>query len=427
MAMTKKEAVDYIEGFGWSKERFDLDGSRSLLKKLGNPQNKLKFVHVAGSNGKGSTCAMLDSILRAAGYKVGLYTSPYIQDFCERMQVGGENIPGETLAAVTEKVKAVVEASGESFSQFTVMTAVAMVYFMEAQCDIVVLEVGMGGELDATNVIEPPEAAVIMNIGLEHTEYLGDTLEKIAMAKAGIIKPGCAAVCYDGAPEVTEVIKAVCRERNVPLRCVNFGRMEALNETLDGQEFLWDGEKYRVNLIGPHQLHNTCAVMETVETLRERGWNISDEAVRTGLNTVKWPARMEVLDRDPLFFLDGGHNPQCAEALAAAVEKLMQGKKAVFLLGVLADKDYPTIMDLVQPLAQEFICLTPFSDRALPAEKLAEFLERRGAKATACDTVEDGIRAALAAAGTDGAVVSFGSLYLAGHVRGVYQELFGQQ
>ena len=427
MAMTKKEAVDYIEGFGWSKERFDLDGSRSLLKMLGNPQNKLKFVHVAGSNGKGSTCAMLDSILRAAGYKVGLYTSPYIQDFCERMQTDGKNIPDAVLADVTERVKAVVEASGESFSQFTVMTAVAMVYFMEARCDIVVLEVGMGGELDATNVIEPPEAAVIMNIGLEHTEYLGDTLEKIAMAKAGIIKTGCRCVCYDGAPEVTEVIKAVCAERNVPLRCVDFSRMEPLNETLDGQEFLWDGKKLRVTLIGPHQLHNTCAVMETVETLRERGWSIPDEAVKTGLDTVKWPARMEVLDRDPLFFLDGGHNPQCAEALAAAVEKLMNGKKAVFLLGVLADKDYPAILSLVQPLAQEFICLTPFSDRALPAEKLAEYLRERGAKATACETVEDGIRAALAAAGADGAVVSFGSLYLAGHVRGVYQEMFGQK
>ena len=427
MAMTKKEAVDYIEGFGWSKDRFDIDGSRALLGRLGNPQNQLKFVHVAGSNGKGSTCAMLDSILRAAGYKVGLYTSPYIQDFCERMQVGGENVPGETLAAITEKVKAEVEASGESFSQFTVMTAVAMEYFMEAQCDIVVLEVGMGGELDATNVIEPPEAAVIMNIGLEHTEYLGDTLEKIAMAKAGIIKTGCRAVCYDGASEVTEVIKAVCAERDVPLRCVDFGRMEALNETLDGQEFLWDGEKYRVNLIGPHQLHNTCAVMETVETLRERGWKISDAAVRDGLATVKWPARLEVLDRDPLFFLDGGHNPQCAEALAAAVKKLMGDQKAVFLLGVLADKDYPTIMELVLPLAQEFICLTPFSDRALPAEKLAEFLRSRGAKASACATVEEGILAARKAAGKTGAVVSFGSLYLAGHVRGVYQELFGQK
>ena len=427
MAMTKKEAVDYIEGFGWSKDRFDIDGSRSLLNRLGNPQNKLKFVHVAGSNGKGSTCAMLDSILRAAGYKVGLYTSPYIQDFCERMQVGGENIPGETLSAVTEKVKAEVEASGESFSQFTVMTAVAMEYFYESGCDIVVLEVGMGGELDATNVIEPPEAAVIMNIGLEHTEYLGDTLEKIAMAKAGIIKPGCRAVCYDGAPEVTEVIKAVCAERNVPLRCVNFGRMEALNETLDGQEFLWDGEKYRVNLIGPHQLHNTCAVMETVETLRERGWKISDEAVREGLAAVKWPARLEVLDRDPLFFLDGGHNPQCAEALAEAVKKLLGDKKAVFLLGVLADKDYPTIMKTVMPLAKKFICLTPFSDRALPAKELAKYLRAQGAKASASNSVEEGIIAARKAAGKTGAVVSFGSLYLAGHVRGVYQEMYGKK
>jgi len=424
MAMTKKEAIDYIESFGWSKDRSGLEGSRALLKLLGDPQKGLKFVHVAGSNGKGSTCAMLDAILRAAGYKVGLYTSPYIQDFCERMQFDGKNIPGETLAAITERVKDLMEAAGEVPSQFELMTAIAMEYFRECGCDIVVLEVGMGGELDATNVIDPPEAAVIMNIGLEHTEYLGNTLEEIAMAKAGIIKTGGRAVCYDGAPEVTETVKRVCAERNVPLRCVNFGRMQPTGETLEGQTFLWDGVPMRVNLIGPHQLHNTCAVLETVEVLRERGWSIPDEAVRAGLETVKWPARMEVLSRAPMFLLDGGHNPQCAEALAESVKKLLPGQKVVFLLGVLEDKDYPAIMRLVMPLAKQFVCLTPFSGRALPAEKLAEYLRAQGAEAVACEDVNDGIRTAMAAAGVGGAVVSFGSLYLAGYVRTAYQKLF---
>lgn len=424
--MTAQEAIQYIEEYTWSTTRLGLYRTEELLSKLGDPHKKLKFIHVAGSNGKGSTCAMLDAILRAAGYKVGLYTSPYIQNFCERMQVGGENIPGDDLARITERVKALADEMEDHPSQFELVTAIAMQYFLESACDIVVLEVGMGGELDSTNVIDAPEAAVIMNIGLEHTEYLGDTLEKIAMAKAGIIKTGCHAVCYDGAPEVTEVIRKVCAERNVPLRCVNFARMEPLDETLDGQSFLWDGRKMRVNLIGPHQLHNTCAVLETVEILRERGWNISDAAVEAGLASVRWPARMEVLCREPLFLLDGGHNPQCAEALAAAVGKLLPGKKAVFLLGVLADKDYPTIMRLVLPLAKEFICLTPFSDRALSAENLAAYLREQGAEARACETVEEGIRAALDAAGKDGAVVSFGSLYLAGHVRGVYQEMFGE-
>ncbi len=424
--MTAEEAIRYIEEYTWSTTRLGLDRTRELLGRLGGPQKKLKFIHEAGSNGKGSTCAMLDAILRAAGYKVGLYTSPYIQDFCERMQVNGENIPGDTLAQITERVRALADAMEDPPSQFELVTAIAMEFFMESRCDIVVLEVGMGGELDSSNVIDAPEAAVITNIGLEHTEYLGDTLEKIAAAKAGIIKTGCHAVCYDGAPEVTEVVRRVCAEKKVPLRCVNFARMQPQNETLDGQDFLWDGAPLHLALIGPHQLHNTCTVLETVEALRERGWKIPDAAVADGLNTVKWPARLEILGRSPLFLLDGGHNPQCAEALAGSLHKLLPGKKAVFLLGVLADKDYPQIMDIVMPYAEKFICLTPFSDRALSAEALAEFLRGKGAAAEACGGLEAGIRMAEETAGKDGVVVSFGSLYLAGHVRTAYQKLYGE-
>ena len=423
--MTAQEAIDYIEQYTWSTTRLGLDRTRELLKKLGDPQKKLKFIHVAGSNGKGSTCAMLSAIARAAGYRTGLYTSPYIQDFCERMQVDGQNVPGEVLAKITERVKTIADAMADHPSQFELVTAIALEYFYEAKCDIVVLEVGMGGALDSTNAIDAPEVAVITNIGLEHTEYLGDTLEAIAATKAGIIKPGCHAVCYDGAPEVTEVVKAVCAEKKVPLRCVDFARMEPVAETLDGQTFRWDGKEKRVALLGPHQLHNTATVLETVEALRERGWAIPDAAVDAGLANVKWPARLEVLRPKPLFLLDGGHNPQCAEALAAAVEKLLPGQKVVFLLGVLADKDYPQILDIVAPYAKKFICLTPFSDRALPARKLAEFLKARGLEASACGSdVARGIRAAEKAAGRRGAVVAFGSLYLAGHVRGVFQEMY---
>ena len=425
--MTPQEAIDYIEQYTWSTTRLGLERTRELLDKLGNPQKKLKFIHVAGSNGKGSTCAMLAAILEAAGYRTGLYISPYIQDFCERMQVNGQNVPGETLAEITERVKTIADGMEDHPSQFELVTAIALEYFLEAKCDIVVLEVGMGGALDSTNAIDAPEVAVITNIGLEHTEYLGKTLKAIAETKAGIIKPGCHAVCYDGAPTVTKVVRGVCREKGVPLRCVNFKRMEPISETLDGQTFRFDGEEMRVALLGPHQLHNTCTVLETVEALRERGWKIPDEAVHSGLASVKWPARMEVLGRSPLFLLDGGHNPQCAQALAAAIDKLLPGKKVVFLLGVLADKDYPQIMDIVMPYAKKFICMTPFSDRALPAWKLAEFLRSRGAEASSCGSdVLRGIRAAQKAAGKRGAVVAFGSLYLAGHIRTVWQETHPQ-
>ena len=422
--MTPQEAIDYIEQYTWSTTRLGLERTQQLLRALGDPQKKLKFIHVAGSNGKGSTCAMLAAILQAAGYRTGLYISPYIQDFCERMQVDGQNVPGETLAAITERVRAIADGMEDHPSQFELVTAIALEYFYESRCDIVVLEVGMGGALDSTNAIDAPEVAVITNIGLEHTEYLGDTLEKIAATKAGIIKPGCHAVCYDGAPEVTEVVRAVCAEKQVPLKCVDFSRMDPIAETLDGQTFRWDGAEKRVALLGPHQLHNTATVLHAVEALRERGWNIPDAAVDAGLANVKWPARLEVLSRDPLFLLDGGHNPQCAEALAAAIDKLLPGEKVVFLLGVLADKDYPQIMDIVMPYAKKFVCMTPFSDRALTADKLRDYLKSRGAQASSCGSdVARGIRAACRAAGKRGAVVAFGSLYLAGHVRTVFQEM----
>ena len=425
--MTAEQAINYIENYTWSTTRLGLERTRELLSKLGDPQKQLKFIHVAGSNGKGSTCAMLDAILRAAGYHTGLYTSPYIQDFCERMRVDGENVPGETLAAITERVKVIADNMEDHPSQFELVTAIAMEYFLESRCDIVVLEVGMGGAMDSTNAIDAPEVGIITNIGLEHTEYLGSTLEEIAATKAGILKTGSHAVCYDGAPEVTEVVRRICEEKQIPLRCVDFSRLQPLTETLEGQDFLWDGEAMHLALLGPHQLHNTCTVLETVDALRERGWEIPAATVCEGLNKVSWPARLEILGREPLFLLDGGHNPQCAEALTAAMKKLLPEQKVVFLLGVLEDKDYPTIMEMVLPLAQEFICLTPFSDRAMTADRLAEYLQNKGAKATAYPDVDEGIRAALAAAGENGVVVSFGSLYLAGYVRTAYQKLFSDK
>ena len=360
---------------------------------------------------------MLDAILRRAEYRVGLYISPYIQDFCERMQVDGENIPGQALADITERVRREADGMEDHPSQFELVTAIAMEYFLQRRCDIVVLEVGMGGALDSTNVIDAPEAAVITNIGLEHTEYLGDTLEKIAATKAGIIKPGCSCVCYDGAAEVTAVIRSVCAENHVPLTCAGRFPVKTVRQDLNGQVFSWRGGEYQLSLLGPHQVRNAAVVLETVEALRERGWHIPEEAVRAGLREVKWPARLEVLCGQPLFILDGGHNPQCAEALMNSVGALLQGKRIVSLCGVLADKNYPQMMELMMPCAKEFVCLTPVSDRALPAQALADYLTERGARARACADIPSGIRMALTAAGEDGAVIAFGSLYLAGAVR----------
>ncbi|MBR1635437.1 MAG: bifunctional folylpolyglutamate synthase/dihydrofolate synthase [Lachnospiraceae bacterium] len=420
--MNARQAIDYIEHYGWSKTRLGLARTRELLDRLNDPQKQLKFIHVTGSNGKGSTCAMLDSVLRNAGYKTGLYTSPYIQTFCERIRVNGEDIPGDDLARITEQVRDAAEAMDDHPSQFELVTAIAMMYFSRQNCDIVVLEVGMGGQLDSTNVIDSPEVAVITNIGLEHTEYLGDTLEKIAATKAGIIKPGCHAVCYDGDPAVTKIIKDVCMEKNVPLRCVDFRGLKSVSRSLNGQHFIWNDKEYALSLVGPHQLYNAATALETVAALRIRGWEISDAAVAEGLANVIWPARFECISRKPLVILDGGHNPQCAEALAASIRELLPGRKIVFLVGTLADKDYPKVMAALLPLAQEFICLTPRNDRALSADDLAEYLIKKGARAVACAETDAGIQAALDAADEDGAIVAFGSLYLVGAVRTAFCE-----
>ena len=412
--MTPKEAISYIENYTWSTTRLGLGRTRELLHAIGDPQKKLKFIHVAGSNGKGSTCAMLDAIFRHAGYRTGLYTSPYIQDFCERMQVNGRNIPGEDLARITDRVRIHADAMEDHPSQFELVTAVAMQYFLEAHCDIVVLEVGMGGALDSTNAIDCPEAAVITNIGLEHTEYLGNTLSLIAEAKGGIIKPGCTAVLYESEPETMATLQRICRKQGVSYRISRESDLQSLSHDLNGQRFLWQGQEYLLSLLGAHQLRNAAVVLETVNALRERGWTVPEAAVADGLRDVRWPARFEILWRKPLFILDGGHNPQCAEALARNLEDYLHGQKFCFLIGVLADKDYRRILRLITPYAERFLCVTPDSPRALKAADLAEVISGMGVPAEAAGSIEEGIRLALASGLP---VMSFGSLYLAGHVR----------
>ncbi len=422
--MTALEAIEYIEHYTWSTTRLGLGRTKELLSRMGDPQKSLKFVHVAGSNGKGSTCAMLASVLRAAGYKTGLYTSPYIQDFCERMQVSGLNIPGETLAEITDRVRVQADQMEDHPSQFELVTAIAMVYFLEAGCDIVVLEVGLGGALDSTNAIDAPEAAVITNLALEHTEYLGHTYHEIASAKAGIIKTGCSCAAYPCDPEAMETVAAVCKEKDVPLRWADFGQIQPISDSLQGQEFTYRTWKnLRIPLLGAHQLKNAAVALETIDLLRGRGWEIPDEAVRKGLKNVTWPARFEVLHHQPLFLLDGGHNSQCARALADCVKRYLPGEKITFLMGVLADKDADEMLQAVLPLGKQFFCLTPNNPRALTADALAEKIRALGGDAVVCASAEDGLKRVLQTGGT---VVAFGSLYLAGELRTLFPKVLKQ-
>ena len=415
--MTLEEALAFIHCTDWKGSRLGLDRMRELLKRLGDPQETLKFIHVAGTNGKGSTCAMLASILKAAGYRTGLYTSPHLFRVNERMNINGTEISDEALIDAAAAVRDAAAGMADQPTEFEIITAMALYYFCRERCDLVVLEVGLGGRLDATNVIPPPEAAVLTNIGLEHTEILGDTLEKIAGEKAGIVKPGCLVAAYPGTPEVERVYREVCRENRAELHMARFDEIRLQSADFAGQTFDWnDLTGLYLPLLGEHQLHNAAVALTAVELLRKRGWRICDDALRAGLAGTVWPARFEVLSRDPLFIADGAHNPQCVETLERNLCLYFSKRPVVFLIGVLADKDYERMLSLLIPHAGAFVCLTPDNPRALPAAELAAYLRQKGPRAEACTMAADGIRMALeTAAGAP--VVACGSLYMMGEIR----------
>lgn len=416
--MTVNEAIEYIHSNYWMGSIPGLSRTQDLLAKMGNPEKKLKYVHIAGTNGKGSTASMTASILTKAGYRTGLYTSPYIYRFHERMQIDGEQISDEDLVEITEYVKPLVQSMENPPTEFELVCCIAFEYFYRKQCDIVVLEVGMGGAFDATNVIECPEVAVITNIGLDHTEILGDTVEEIARTKSGIFKENCEVVIYRGSPSVEAVFEEVCAEKKSTLHKADFAGLKRKSHGLDGQIFdCGERKNLKLPLLGDHQLHNAAVVLEIADCLRAKGWNICEEHIREGLRDVSWPGRFDIVSRDPLFIIDGGHNPQCIEALVKNIEDYLTDRKVIALTGVLGDKDYGDMYKLVMPLVRKFVCITPHNPRKLEAEKLAEYLCRGGADAIACETVEDGVAKALELAGKDGAVLCFGSLYTIGAIR----------
>ena len=422
--MNVNEALEYIHSVCWKGSIPGLGRTQKLLSLMGNPEKKLKFVHIAGTNGKGSTAAMTAAILQKAGYRTGLYTSPYIYRFHERMQVNGVQISDEDLAAVTEWVRPLAESMEEKPTEFELVCCIAFEYFYRQNCDIVVLEVGMGGAMDSTNVIEVPEVAVITNIGLDHTEVLGDTLEAIAETKAGIFKEGGSAVVYRGIPSVEAVFEEICEERHLSLKKADFDSLVLHSHGLEGQVFDCGNRKaLELPLLGSHQLKNAAVVLSIIDTLIQKGWKISEQNIRDGLHDVQWPGRFDIVGHDPLFIIDGGHNPQCFEALIKNIQDYLPGKTIIALTGVLADKDYADMYKPVMPYIQQFVCITPPNPRKLDADQLAAFLGQAGATATACETIEAGVAKAIALAGKDGVVLCFGSLYTIGSVRDALLEI----
>lgn len=414
--MSYESTLAYIHQVKWQKRKPGLSRTRALLAALGNPERQLHFVHIAGTNGKGSTAACVASILREAGYRVGLYTSPYLNRFNERMQVNGEEIPDAELERLVDEVRPAAEAMEDSPTEFELITALGFLYFLREKCDIVVLEVGLGGELDSTNVIPAPECAVITALGLDHTRELGPTLADIARAKAGIIKPGTTVVSYGGEPEADAVLAEKCRETGAELLCVPFDRLTVRECSIDGSCFDFDGlDGLTLPLLGSYQPKNAAVAVTAARVLVKKGWAIPEDAIRRGLAHVCWPGRFELLSRDPMLILDGSHNPHGMRATAASLRTLFPGRRFTFLLSVMADKDYREMVSILAPLAERFYTVAAATPRALDAETLADVCRACGAEATPCAGIEEGLARSLSHEGS--ITVALGTLYFSGDVR----------
>ena len=420
--MDYQQAVDYIESPALPRGRYGLERLKQALELLGNPQHKVRFVHVAGTNGKGSCAAMLASVLKEAGYRTGLYISPHLRRYNERMQVDGVDISDDDLIRAAQRVKEVCEQLGGTPIVFEVLTLMALWYFAERRCDFVVLEVGIGGKLDATNCIPAPAAALIAQLGFDHTETLGNTIEEIAAQKGGIAKSGSQLVMAEQEPAALRVVEQLCREQGCGFTVADPERLQVLSTSPEGQR-LRDrtyGELL-LPLAGFHQVKNAANVLTVVEVLKGEGFAIPDRAVRQGIESTVWPARFERLSRSPDFILDGGHNPQCVQAAVQALQDYYPGKKVVFLTGMMKDKDSAAMLAKMAEVAKAFVCLHADSERAFGAQELAREIENTlSLAAYPAASAQEGCALAQRLAGEQGVVCALGSLYLAGEIRAVF-------
>lgn len=450
--LTYEDALNFIHNLNRFGTKLGLQNITNLLEILGNPHHGLKIIHVAGTNGKGSTCAMVDSILRAAGYKVGLYTSPYLEVFNERIRVNGENISNDDIARLTLKVKdamTVMKEKGLGFpTEFEVVTALGLLYFKEQAVDFLVFEVGMGGRLDATNVVTPL-VSVITPISLDHQQYLGNTLTDIAREKCGIIKPGVPVVSSVQEDEAMRVIEETCERLGCPLirvvepddykseqDCLTYKLIES---SINGQIFdimtkrhLY--HKASISLIGYHQLNNATTAVGAIEALKLSGLDIDTKAIYSGLKQAQWPGRLEILSRQPTILIDGAHNIAGIDSLKQALESYFRDKERILVLGILKDKDAREMLKEIVTLADTIITTSPNNPRALTADELANIIREvfdqsandekdsvtvnnKRIKIYVRERVAEAVEQALKLASPENMVVFAGSLYMIGEAR----------
>ncbi len=412
--MTSEQAIQYIHAHSWKGQKPGLERIRTLLRAIGDPQKCVRCIHVAGTNGKGSVCAMLDSILRAAGYRVGMFTSPYIRVFHERMRADGELISDGELAEITDYVRPFADAMDESPNEFELITAIGFEFFRRRGVQYVVLEVGLGGRLDPTNVIENPLLSIITDIDFDHTVQLGNTIQAIAAEKAGIIKVGRPCLYGGRDSSACRTIRAIAAQRESTFYTVDRSDYRVTDMRLDGTTF--DFQHYRdlfLPLLGSYQPFNAAIVLTALGVLEKEGLAGSEEDLRAGLRNVRWPARFEKVLDDPVVICDGGHNPQGIGAAVKSVKKYFPEQKVNVLTGVMTDKDYDAMIALLKPVTAHAYTVTPENPRALSAEEYAAHFEKHKIPATAYASVDEALQAAKRASIADSTpLLCLGSLYL---------------
>ncbi len=415
--MNYKNALNFIHSVSNYFCKPGLSRIKNLCEALGNPQDDLKFIHIAGTNGKGSLCAFLSEILKCSGKKVGVYTSPYILRFNERIGINGVPISDEDLARICSEIKAICVQMEDKPTEFEIITAIAFKYFKEQNCDLVILECGLGGRLDATNIIKAPILSIITGVDFDHQNFLGDTIELIAREKAGIIKKTCPVLWCGENEEAEEIIKNEAKEKNSKLY-INNSPISINKYDFSGTEFSFrDYKNINISLLGSYQPKNASNAISAIEILNESGMNISKLAVRTGLKNARWPARFEPLNENPLIIFDGSHNPEGVSAAVNSIKRYFGDKKVNIISGVMRDKDYSFIAKAIGEVANKVYCVTVDNPRSLKAPEYAEIFKSHNINAKAYNSVKDALDSALKSKDTP--LICLGSLYLYGEIYGI--------
>ena len=418
--MNYEEAREYLDQVSKGGSVLGLDNMRELLKRLENPQDSLKFVHISGTNGKGSVLAYVSTVFKEAGYRTGRYISPTLFSYREKIQVNESFIGREDLAHLTEEVKKAAEEmqnSGKGFPTiFEIETALAFLYFAEQKCDIVILETGLGGALDATNVIKTSVMEVITSISMDHMEFLGDTLGKIALQKAGIIKPHTSVVSAVQDMEAMEVIRDVCRKKECVFDTVDQEQIKDISYGYEGQSFSYkDWKNIKISLMGSYQIKNAALALEAIEALRKLGYKLNDKAVYQGMKTAVWKGRFTVISKEPFIIMDGAHNQAAAEELVRSLKLYYPGKKFYYIFGMFRDKDYHQVIRLTAPLAEHIVTVeTPENPRALPAEELKKAVAEVNPSVEAAGSLRMAVNRVMEQIDKDAVIVIFGSLSFLG-------------